>query len=461
MNALPGNRKFISVNPYNNEVLKEYNTISDTDLNEKIDAAHIAFNSWKQLPFEERGNYILKVAEVLLNEKETWAKLITLEMGKPIKEAVAEVEKCTTACYHYAENALAYLQDEAVKTDATLSYITHQPLGIVLGIMPWNFPFWQVFRYSIPALMAGNTVLLKHAPGVPQCAEAVEQVFEKAGLPKGVFQNLFITEQAVVAVLENSKVKMVSLTGSERAGGAVAAIAGKNIKRSVLELGGSDPFIVLKDANIEEAAFWAVKARFQNSGQSCIAGKRFIVAKEVMTTFTEKVTALVQQLRVGNPLDVATQVGPLANEYQATQVMQQIEKAVAQGAKLLCGGNRPNMQGAFISPTILAEIKRGMLPFEEEIFGPVMSIIEAVDDADALHLANETRFGLGASVWTTDISKAKLFAKQIHAGAVFINAMVKSDPRLPFGGVNASGYGRELGSYGIKEFVNTKSVWVG
>jgi succinate-semialdehyde dehydrogenase/glutarate-semialdehyde dehydrogenase len=454
-------RIFASVNPYDNQLLKQYDEISETELNNKIESANQCFETWKDLSFEERGNLVLKSAEILMQNKEAYARLITLEMGKPIKEAIAEIEKCAIACAHFAANAEAYLQDETIITDATKSYVTHQPLGIVLGIMPWNFPFWQVFRFAIPALMSGNTVLLKHAPGVPQCAEAVDALFCEVGFPKGAFQNLFICEKAVQQVLEDVRVKMVSLTGSERAGGAVAALAGKNIKRSVLELGGSDPFIVLEDANLNEAAFWAVKARFQNGGQSCIAGKRFIVAKPLIKDFSNLVLEKVQQLVVGNPLEETTNIGPLANENQAKTIFNQIERALAQGAQLLCGGDRPHVEGAFINPTILSNVKPGTVAFEEEIFGPVMSIIEAHDDTHAIALANLTRFGLGASLWTTDIGKAHRMARTINAGAVFINSMVKSDPRMPFGGINASGYGRELSAHGIKEFVNIKSVWVG
>jgi succinate-semialdehyde dehydrogenase/glutarate-semialdehyde dehydrogenase len=381
-------------------------------------------------------------------------------MGKPIKEARAEIEKCTTAVNHFAEHAASYLQQDIIVTEAQQTYITYEPLGIVLGIMPWNFPFWQVFRFAVPALMAGNAVLLKHATGVPQCALSVEEVFHKTGIPTGLFQNLFIEEAAVEKVLENPLVKMVSLTGSERAGGAVAAIASKNIKRSVLELGGSDPFILLDDADIEQAANTAVKARFQNCGQSCVAAKRFIVVASQIEKFTEIVVDKVKQLKVGNPILEETEIGPLANEHQAQLIQQQIEKAIGQGATLLCGGNRPNSKGAFVSPTILSNIKRGMLPFEEEIFGPVMSIIEANNNEEAIALANETRYGLGASLWTNNLSEANHLARQINAGMVFVNAMVKSDPRIPFGGINASGYGRELSAYGIKEFVNIKTVWI-
>jgi succinate-semialdehyde dehydrogenase/glutarate-semialdehyde dehydrogenase len=453
-------RVFASINPYNNVLLKQYAEINEHELIEKINVAHQAFEIWKNTTFEHRANLILKVAEILLANKEEFAQYITLEMGKPIKESIAEIVKCTSACEHFAHYAKTYLQDEIVKTDASISYNTHEPLGVILGIMPWNFPFWQVFRYAVPALMAGNTVLLKHAPGVPQCAELVESIFIKAGFHEGIFQNLFISEEAVKTVIENSKVKMVSLTGSERAGAAVAAITGSNIKRSVLELGGSDPFIVLKDANINEAATWAVNARFQNSGQSCIAGKRFIVEKELVQPFTELVLQQVQQLVVGNPIEATTNIGPLANERQAVTINNQIERAIAEGAHLIYGGNRPSITGAFVNPTILTNIKPGMIPFEEEIFGPVMSIIEAENETHAIELANSTKFGLGASLWTTDIGKAKILAKEISAGAVFINAMVKSDPRMPFGGINASGYGKELGSYGIKEFVNTKSICI-
>jgi len=453
-------KAFASINPATGKVLKTYKTISGKTLKNNIQKAHLAFEDWKNAGFDSRAKLMKSVASTLLLKKEEYAQLITIEMGKPIAESRAEIEKCAACCNHFADKAKDYLKDENVATTAAKSYVTYEPLGVVLGVMPWNFPFWQVFRFAVPALMAGNAVLLKHAPGVPQCALAIENVFKKAGFPEFLFQNLFIEQDDVKTVLENPHVKMVSLTGSERAGAAVAAIAGKNIKRSVLELGGSDPFIVLEDADLKKAVETAVKARMQNNGQSCIAAKRFIVVKEIEKPFAEAVTDAVKKLTVGNPLDESVKIGPLANENQAALIMKQIKKSVQQGAIILTGGDRPKSAGAFVNPTVLVNVKPGMLPFEEEIFGPVLSIIVAKDEDEAIAFANQTQFGLGASLWTTDNEKAEQLAKKINAGMVYINAMVKSDPRLPFGGINRSGYGRELSEHGIKEFTNIKTVWV-
>jgi succinate-semialdehyde dehydrogenase/glutarate-semialdehyde dehydrogenase len=453
-------KAFVSINPANGKVLKTYKTISRKALKQHIQNAHSAFENWKDEGLDSRAELMKQVAATLLLKKEEYAKLITLEMGKPIAESRAEIEKCATCCNYFSAYAKDYLQDEIIATTAAKSYVTYEPLGAVLGIMPWNYPFWQVFRFAVPALMAGNAVLLKHAPGVPQCALAIESVFKQAALPAQLFQNLFITEDDVKLVIEHPLIKMVSLTGSERAGSAVAAIAGKNIKRSVLELGGSDPFIVLEDADMKQAVETAVKARMQNNGQSCIAAKRFIVVKAIDAQFTELVTKAVKQLKVGNPLDEDVQIGPLANENQAVQILKQIKKSVRQGAIILTGGDRPKSAGAFVNPTVLVNVKPGMMPFEEEIFGPVLSVIVVKDETEAIAFANQTQFGLGASLWTADTKKAEQLAKKINAGMVYINAMVKSDPRLPFGGINRSGYGRELSAHGIKEFTNVKTVWV-
>ncbi len=451
---------FASVNPVNNQVVKEFKEISSKILQTKIQQSHQAFLEWKLEILHKRSAALLRLAEMLRNNKENYAQLMTLEMGKPINESRAEIEKCATTCEYFAEHAKFFLHDEPVKTEAQNSFISYEPLGVVLGIMPWNYPFWQVIRFSVPALMAGNAVLLKHASGVPQCALAIEEAFAKSGFPENLFQNLFISEMAVKKVLEHPLVKMVSLTGSERAGSAVAAIAGKNIKKSVLELGGSDPFIVLNDADLKTTVENVVRARMQNSGQSCIAAKRFIVEKSVVNTFTEMVSAAVQNLKTGNPKDKSIQIGPLANEHQAKQVMNQIEQSIKQGAEALCGGYRPTGGGAYVMPTVLSNVKPGMVSFEEEIFGPVLSIITAENEEHAIALANQTRFGLGASIWTTDTERATRIARKINAGVVFVNGIVKSDPRLPFGGINASGYGRELSVHGIREFVNIKTIWV-
>lgn len=452
---------FATINPVDNQVVEKYREHSDKTVEVSIKTAQEAFLTWKKSAQPLRTKYLRSVAEVLRSDQEELAQLMTLEMGKPIKESRAEVEKCAWVCDYYADNARHFLKDEVVNTDASNSYISYEPLGIIFGIMPWNFPFWQVFRFAAPSLMAGNVILLKHAASVPQCAMAIEEVFRKANMDEGIFQSLLISNDRTQQVIEHPDVKAVTLTGSDRAGSAVAAMAGKHIKKTVLELGGSDPCVILEDANLKEAAKHAVKSRMQNAGQSCIAAKRFIVVASVYDQFLKLITQEVAAIKVGDPMDESVGMGPLAREDLAKTVYKQIQRSVKKGATIAIGGDRPDREGAFVNPTILTGIKPGMPAFEEEIFGPVASVVVAKDTDEAITLANDTEFGLGASIWTEDIDRAARLARQINAGAVFINGIVKSDPRLPFGGINRSGFGRELSHHGIHEFVNIKTVWIG
>jgi succinate-semialdehyde dehydrogenase / glutarate-semialdehyde dehydrogenase len=449
-----------SINPYDGSLLKEFQEYDQTRIDLSLVKAESAFQDWKQVSYQDRAVLMMKCGAYLNNQKNDLATLMVLEMGKPIKEAIAEIEKCAQACEFYADKASDFLADESIQSDASSSFVTYQPLGCVLAIMPWNFPFWQVFRFAAPAIMAGNVGILKHASNVPQCALAIEQVFFKSGFPEGIFQSLLIGASKVEYLIRNPIVKAVTLTGSERAGSEVASLAGKHIKKSVLELGGSDPFIVLKDADLELASSFAVRSRMINTGQSCIAAKRFIVVKEIADAFTEKMIRKMKKLKMGNPMDESTEVGTIAREDLVQPLLDQISKSIAKGAKLALGGDRPEMKGAFLSPAILTNVKPGMPAYEEEIFGPVASIIVAEDENDAIRIANDSRYGLGASIWTQDQTRGRQLARMIESGCVFINGMVKSDQRLPFGGIKNSGYGRELSAVGIREFVNVKTVWV-
>lgn len=407
----------------------------------------------------------MRAAEILETEKQSLARMMTLEMGKPINAAVQEAEKCALVCRYYSENAERHLADEVVQTNATKSYVHFQPLGIVLAIMPWNFPFWQVFRFAAPALMAGNIGLLKHASNVPQCALAIEDIFRRAGFPDGAFQTLLVVSDAVQGLLEDPRVAAATLTGSEPAGRSVAGIAGKNLKKTVLELGGSDPFIVMPSANFDEAVSTAVKARTINNGQSCIAAKRFIVHEQIYNRFETEFVAAMKRLHVGDPLDSSIDIGPLATEQILIDVEDQVKVSVAAGAKILTGGRRMKFEGDlgrghFYEPTVLADIPKDSPAYRDEIFGPVASLFRVSTMDEAIELANATTFGLGAAAWTNDEQERARFIDEIEAGCVFINGMVASDPRLPFGGVKHSGYGRELSEFGIREFVNIKTVWI-
>jgi succinate-semialdehyde dehydrogenase / glutarate-semialdehyde dehydrogenase len=429
-------------------------------MDQALSKADSAFRKWKQVSFKERAGLMKSCASYLKDHKKDLAKLMVLEMGKPIREAIAEIEKCALACEYYAENAEVFLADKKISSDASSSYVSYEPLGCILAVMPWNFPFWQVFRFAAPSLMAGNVGILKHASNVPQCALAIEEIFIKAGFPEGVFQTLLIGSSKVEYLISNPVVKAVTLTGSEKAGSEVAALAGKYIKKSVLELGGSDPFIVLKDAELETAAATAVKSRMINTGQSCIAAKRFIVVKEIAEAFTQKMAEKMKKLKIGNPMEEATEVGTIAREDLVQSLLDQINKSVEKGAKIILGGDRPEMKGAFLNPAILTNVKPGMPAYEEEMFGPVASIIIAEDETDAIRIANDSRFGLAGAIWTKDQARGERLARLVESGSVFVNGMVKSDPRLPFGGIKSSGYGRELSIAGIHEFVNIKTIWI-
>lgn len=449
-----------AINPTSEELIKEYEEYSDEEVAKIIDATHEAWLSWKKTSFEERAALMKKAASVLRKNKETYAERMTLEMGKPISQARAEIEKSAWVCEFYAENAEGMLKDEPAKSDGSKAFIRFQPLGIVLAVMPWNYPHWQVWRFVAPALMAGNAGLLKHASNVPGCALDIEEVFVEAGFPKDVFRTLLIGSRQVEAVIRNDHVEAVTLTGSEKAGSIVASQAGSEIKHTVMELGGSDPFIVLDDVEVEHCALQAVNGRYQNTGQSCIAAKRFIVNEKVYDAFVEQYLAFVKSQKIGDPREEETTIGPLAKEEFVDDIDAFVQDAIKKGATLLLGGKRKEGTGYFYEPTMIANITPEMKLYHEETFGPVASIYKAKDDDEAIKLANATRFGLGASIWSKDTERALKVADRIDSGAIFINGIVKSDPRLPFGGIKKSGYGRELSSYGIKEFTNVKTYWL-
>jgi len=448
-----------SLNPATGELMKSYTEWSDEQVAQTIDAVHQTYLEWRTTTFAQRKELMLKAANVLRTRKDEFALMMAREMGKPVTEGAGEIEKCALVCEYYAENAEQMLADEPLESDAGKSYVAFRPQGIVLAVMPWNFPFWQVFRFAAPALMAGNAGVLKHASNVPACALAIEEVFAEAGFPENLFRTLVIGSSKVDKVIENPLVVATTLTGSEIAGSKVAQKSGEMLKKSVMELGGSDPFVVLEDADIEEAATIGVKARCINSGQSCIAAKRFIVVDAVYDAFLEKFKAGMKALKVGDPTEVQTQIGPQAREDLMLELHEQVQASVKRGARIELGGE-PCGKGAFYPPTILAGVEKGMPAYAEEFFGPVAIFIRVKDEDEALYVANDTPFGLGGCVWTADSARGEAFAARIHAGAVFVNGMVKSDPRLPFGGVGISGFGRELSHYGIKEFVNIQTVWV-
>ena len=449
-----------TINPATGETLKTFDSLTEEEIDEKLERALETFRSYRRTSFEEREWMMLRTGEILEIERREFGRLMTTEMGKPIKAAIQEAEKCAWVCRYYAENARHHLADELIQTNATKSYIHYQPLGPVLAVMPWNFPFWQVFRFAAPALMAGNVGLLKHASNVPQCALAIEDIFRRAGFPEGTFQTLLIGSESVQRVLEDSRVVAATLTGSEPAGRNVASLAGKQIKKTVLELGGSDPFIVMPSANIDEAVSVAVKARTINNGQSCIAAKRFIIASEIYDEFERRFVEVMKALRVGDPMDEATDIGPLATEQILSDLDEQVRTSIAAGALLLTGGNRLAGPGNFYEPTVLANIPKESPAYCEEVFGPVALLFKVKGIDEAIRLANDTSFGLGAAAWTNDAQESTAFIDELEAGCVFINGMVASDPRLPFGGVKNSGYGRELSEFGIREFVNIKTVWI-
>ena len=449
-----------SINPASGETLATFETLSATDVAAALDRAVEAFGSWRRTSFDERAQLLTKAAEILESESDWLGRLMTSEMGKPVRAGIDEALKCARGCRYYAQHAAKFLADEPVPTEARQAYVRYEPIGAVLAIMPWNFPFWQVFRFAAPALMAGNVGLLKHASNVPQCAVAIEGIFNRAGFPAGVFQSLLIRSGDVAPLLGDPRVAAVTLTGSEAAGQDVASRAGHAIKKTVLELGGSDPFIVMPSADVGAAAATAAKARTINNGQSCIAAKRFIVAESIADEFLRLFVAAMSGLRVGDPMDPATEVGPLAMPDLVKDLEAQLEATVKAGARVLTGGKRVPGPGNYFEPTVLVDIPKDSPAYREELFGPVASVFRVGSPDEAIRIANDTTFGLGASVWTRDDTERDHFVRELESGQVFVNAMVVSDPRVPFGGVKRSGYGRELSVHGIREFVNAKTVWV-
>jgi len=451
---------FTSLNPATGELIKSFPSWDAQQLRDSLEMAGASQAQWRLTSFEQRSTALRQTAVELRRGLAEYAALITLEMGKPIREARAEVEKCALACEYYALNGAHFLQDEPVESDAGKSYVSYAPLGVVLAVMPWNFPFWQVFRAAAPALMAGNGVVLKHASNVPQCALAIEQIFRIGGLPEHLFTTLMITSAQVAEVIAAEPVQAVTLTGSENAGRAVAALAGQHLKKCVLELGGSDAFIVLHDADLELAAANAVASRFLNGGQSCIAAKRFILVPEIADEFVNLLIPRIRGLSVGDPLQENTQIGPLARRDLRTELHRQVTDTLALGAQPLLGCQPLEDAGAYYQPSLIDHTPPATPAWREELFGPVAAVLRAQNEEDALRIANDTRFGLGSSLWSRDATRAEHLSQEIQAGSCFINGMVKSDPRLPFGGIKASGFGRELSYHGIREFTNAKTVWV-
>ena len=449
-----------SINPATGATLATFDTLTPAEVAAKLERATRAYRSWKNTSFDERAACLARAADILDTESERLGRLMTLEMGKPLRAGIDEALKCARGCRFYAAHGARFLADERVPTDALESYVRYEPLGVVLAVMPWNFPFWQVFRFAAPALMAGNVGLLKHASNVPQCALAIEDICRRAGFPDGVFQTLLIGSADIAPLLEDSRIGAVTLTGSEGAGQDVAGRAGRALKKTVLERGGSDPFIVMSSANVEKAAATAAKARTINNGQSCIAAKRFIVSEAIAEEFLRRFVPAMSALRVGDPMDASTDVGPLATPDLVNDLEAQVKATVAAGARVLTGGTRLPGPGNYFAPTVLVDVPSGSPAYCEELFGPVASVFRVPSVDEAISLANDSTFGLGSSVWTRDEAERERFVRELEAGQVFVNAMVVSDPRVPFGGVKRSGYGRELGVHGIREFVNVKTVWV-
>jgi succinate-semialdehyde dehydrogenase / glutarate-semialdehyde dehydrogenase len=450
-----------SVNPTDGSLVREYAEATPEEVTSALGAAARAFESWRRTPFAERASVLRRAGALLREGRDGLARLMALEMGKPVAQGRAEADKCAWVCEHYAEHAERFLAPETAPTDAAKSYVAFEPLGPVLAVMPWNFPLWQVFRFAAPALMAGNVGLLKHASNVSGCALAIEEILHGAGVPRDAFRTLLVGSARVAALVEAPEVVAVTLTGSTPAGRAVAARAGACLKKSVLELGGSDPYVVLEDADLERAAETCAASRLLNGGQSCIAAKRFVVVESVLEGFQELLVELIRARRMGDPLDEGTDVGPQARRDLRDELHRQVEASVAQGARALLGCRVPDGPGAFYPPSVLAGVLPGMPAFDEELFGPVAAIVAAKDERDAIRLANHTVFGLGAAVFTRDLERGERIARhELSAGSCFVNALVKSDPRLPFGGIRESGYGRELGAFGIREFVNVKAVYV-
>lgn len=453
-------KKVTTINPATEEEIASYDRLSASNALEKIAKANETYKSWKNTSFEERSNLMSKLADIFDDNKEEYAQLATQEMGKMIGQSRSEIEKCAKICRYYADNIHELLADEPIKTEAKKSYVTYQPLGVVLAVMPWNFPFYQVIRFAAPAVMTGNTGVLKHASNVQGCAFALEDAFKKAGFPEGVFTNLNVESDDIKTIIEDKNIIAVTLTGSEPAGRSVAKIAGKNLKKTVLELGGSDAYIILEDADLEKATDLATYGRLQNNGQTCIAAKRFIVLEEIYDNFLELFIKKMKEAKMDEPTNEDAYYGPMARVDLRDEIHEQVEKTVKQGGKLILGGKIPNQKGAYYPATILADLKPGMTAFDEELFGPVASVIKAKNEEEAIKLANNSTFGLGSGVVTGDSKRGEKIALQLEAGNSFVNKLVASDPRLPFGGIKNSGYGRELSDFGIKEFVNTKSIWI-
>lgn len=453
-------KKMFSINPATEEILAEFPILTKEQLEEKIDLGFSTFKEWKKIPFSKKKYLMKRAAAILLKEKEKLARTITLEMGKTIRESLMEVEKCATVCNFFAEQSENIIKKEIIKTEAKESYVRFDPIGIIFAIMPWNFPFWQVFRAAAPALMVGNTMLLKHASNVPQSSQLIEEIFLKAGFPKGSFQNLLIDASMSGEVIKHEYVRAVTLTGSEQAGSIVAATAGAAIKKTILELGGSDPFIILDDADVKKAAQMATSSRLIVTGQSCIAAKRFIVNKKVANEFLKEFKKLFEEKKVGDPLSPQTDVGSLSSKQILKTIEKQVYDSVKLGAKIVTGGKKIAGKGYFYLPTILINVTNNMPVYYEETFGPVAVVFVVKDDSEAIKIANDTKYGLGSSVWTKSKKRSDRFIEELEAGSVFVNSIVKSDPRLPFGGIKMSGFGRELSSYGLKEFVNVKTVVV-
>jgi succinate-semialdehyde dehydrogenase/glutarate-semialdehyde dehydrogenase len=452
---------FIAINPADGNTIKTYKETNAEDVPQRIEAAHEAFTIWKKITLPQRAEFMRKASQLLSGNTEEYAKTMALEMGKPIRQGRAEIDKCAWVCEYYADKAPKMLQPERVETDAGSSFVSFQPLGVIFAIMPWNYPFWQVFRFAAPGLMAGNAVVLKHASNVPGCSLAIEDIFKKAGFPEHLFQNLLISSKQVESVIEQPLIRAVTLTGSTSAGQAVAAKAGKLLKKTVLELGGSDPYIILEDADLETTVKTCVESRLLNSGQSCIAAKRFVVVEVVRQRFERMFVEQMRMKKMGNPLEEDVDIGPQARFDLRENLHHQVSQSIIKGAKCLLGGEMPKGKGAFYPPTVLIGVQKGMPAYEEEIFGPVGAIITVKDEKEAIQVANDTCFGLGAAVFTGNIKRGERIATyDLEAGSCFVNDFVKSDPRLPFGGIRSSGYGRELSHYGIKEFVNIKTVYV-
>jgi len=452
----------VSINPATGKEITSYSEIDHPEIEKIISSADDAFQKWKEVSFNERSELMHNASSVLRENKKIYSQLMTDEMGKPIKQSYAEVEKCAWVCEYYADNAEGFLNDELIKTDARKSFITYQPLGVILAVMPWNFPFWQVFRFAAPGLMAGNAGILKHASNVSGCALAIEEVFRKAGFPENIFRTILVPSNKMERVIANGHIKAVTITGSVPAGKSVAKTAGSLLKKTVLELGGSDPYLVLADADLEFAASACVTARLINGGQSCIAAKRFIIVESVYDQFEKLFVDKMKKIKMGDPNDEKNDLGPQASSKLRDELHQQVLASVKLGAKLLLGGKVPDGNGSYYPPTVLSNVKKGMPAYDEELFGPVAALIKVKNEDEAIETANDSVFGLGAAVFTKDLAKGELIAKEkLDAGCCFVNGFVKSDPRLPFGGVKESGYGRELSVFGIREFVNIKTVYVG